>query len=505
MITTFSIDRSYNTLLYLILWRVISVFLVQTAHVPDEYWQSLEVAHRLAFGYGYLTWEWEARIRSYIYPFVISILYWLLALLHLDYVTMLTTTPRLLHAILSGYADYRFYLWTGSKWALFSLCTNWYWYYCATRTIINSVETALTIIALSMFPWPNSQNRSSNFLWIIAVLCATRPTAAIVWIPLCLYHLFINLKSKPSLILQYILIGGTVLLVSTLVDTLCYGQFVISPWEFFRINVLNNVGDFYGTHRTLWYLTSALPVLLGLHCLTLPIAIWQVIKHFTHLHQGALIIVVIGWTVSIYSILSHKEFRFILPVLPMLIYLCTCGTLLNYRISESKRKIFLALFIISNLLPGVYFSLVHQRGALDVMKVMRLEFATNNNTDTDILFLTPCHATPLYSHLHKDISIRFLTCEPNLGASNDYVDETKLFFAHPMLWLNNNYIMKRGAPLPHYLIMYDNLASRIVPFLRDYRPIVKVFDSHFPQPNYGEYIIVYKRKFSEKGRTKSLL
>lgn len=30
--------------------RVLSVFVVKTWYVPDEYWQSLEVGHKLAFG-----------------------------------------------------------------------------------------------------------------------------------------------------------------------------------------------------------------------------------------------------------------------------------------------------------------------------------------------------------------------------------------------------------------------------------------------------------------------
>lgn len=30
--------------------RLLSVFLVTTFFVPDEYWQSLEVAHKLVFG-----------------------------------------------------------------------------------------------------------------------------------------------------------------------------------------------------------------------------------------------------------------------------------------------------------------------------------------------------------------------------------------------------------------------------------------------------------------------
>ncbi len=33
-----------------LLWRICNVLLVQTAFSPDEYWQSLEVAHRLVFG-----------------------------------------------------------------------------------------------------------------------------------------------------------------------------------------------------------------------------------------------------------------------------------------------------------------------------------------------------------------------------------------------------------------------------------------------------------------------
>ena len=31
-------------------WRVCNVMLIRTAFSPDEYWQSIEVAHRLVFG-----------------------------------------------------------------------------------------------------------------------------------------------------------------------------------------------------------------------------------------------------------------------------------------------------------------------------------------------------------------------------------------------------------------------------------------------------------------------
>ena len=53
--------------------RILNALISRTFFQPDEYWQSLEVAHRLVFGYGYQTWEWRdlaglGGIRSALYP-----------------------------------------------------------------------------------------------------------------------------------------------------------------------------------------------------------------------------------------------------------------------------------------------------------------------------------------------------------------------------------------------------------------------------------------------------
>ncbi|PIK52103.1 putative GPI mannosyltransferase 3-like [Apostichopus japonicus] len=36
---------------FLVIFRCLNTVLVQTSFVPDEYWQSLEVAHKTTFGY----------------------------------------------------------------------------------------------------------------------------------------------------------------------------------------------------------------------------------------------------------------------------------------------------------------------------------------------------------------------------------------------------------------------------------------------------------------------
>lgn len=62
--------------------------------------------------------------------------------------------PKILQAILSAYADLCFYRWTfRRKWAIFLISTSFFWYYAATRTLLNTFETALTTIALSKYPW----------------------------------------------------------------------------------------------------------------------------------------------------------------------------------------------------------------------------------------------------------------------------------------------------------------------------------------------------------------
>ncbi|CAN8011032.1 unnamed protein product [Ixodes pacificus] len=142
-----------------VLFRVGGSFFVRTSFVPDEYWQSLEVAHKFVFGYGYLTWEWKHAIRSSIYPMFISAQYTLLKFLQIDTVFM-TMLPRLVQALLSALGD----CWTvelsrrlfgqeSSCWTAFSLLCSWFLHYTASRTLTNVAEQVATAGALALYPW----------------------------------------------------------------------------------------------------------------------------------------------------------------------------------------------------------------------------------------------------------------------------------------------------------------------------------------------------------------
>ena len=60
--------------------RIVIALSTRTFFQPDEYFQSLEPAYHLVFGYGHLTWEWltPKPIRSIVYPALNVPIYWVL-------------------------------------------------------------------------------------------------------------------------------------------------------------------------------------------------------------------------------------------------------------------------------------------------------------------------------------------------------------------------------------------------------------------------------------------
>ncbi len=64
-----------------------------------------------------------------------------------------------------------------------------------------------------------------------------------------------------------------------------------------------------------------------------------------------------------------------------------------------RRKVVVALLVLCNLPLGLYTSLLHQRGTVDVMKYLHDQAALSreNQQPIRVLQLMPCHSTPHYS------------------------------------------------------------------------------------------------------------
>ncbi|EDW68905.1 GPI mannosyltransferase 3 isoform X2 [Drosophila virilis] len=476
--------------------RLASVFVVKTYYVPDEYWQSLEVAHKLTFGYGYLTWEWVRGIRSYVYPLIIAAVYKLLALLQLDSAQLLVLLPRLLQATLSAYSDYRFYVWTGKrKWALFLILVPWFWFYTGSRTLANTLEASLTTIALSYFPW---YGEGTAYLWPAAICCFLRPTAAVIWLPLAFYHLRKSRLSVPELILKrFVLIGLLVAGAGIAIDTYWHGELIVTPWEFLKYNVLHNIGSFYGSHPWYWYFTVGLPTVLGINTLPFIFGIMQTVRQGNKFPISKQLLISILVTLLVLSTVEHKEFRFVSSLLPLCLYVSAEAlSRWSYRASRTQLWAAALVILVGNVVPGWYLSTVHQKGPIELMPKLReiaQEYRDEREQRANILFLMPCHSTPYYSHIHENVTMRFLTCEPNLEQRDNFKDEADRFFDAPMHWLRSHIPVHPLSALPSHLVLFDTLGDKISEFLANYKLLHSIEHAEYVQSRTGKSILVYQR------------
>jgi phosphatidylinositol glycan class B len=101
----------------------------------------------------------------------------------------------------------------------------------------------------------------------------------------------------------------------------------------------------------------------------------------------------------------------------------------KYTWSASFRMLLAVTFSI-NVGAAAYLSLVHQRGPISAIRFIRREaeackmssrsrvvldgtsWRSKVESSMSVLFLTPCHATPLYSQIHFPIATHILDCSP---------------------------------------------------------------------------------------------
>ncbi|RVE46326.1 hypothetical protein evm_009045 [Chilo suppressalis] len=376
------------------------------AHYKYEYWQTLEVAHKQVFGYGSLTWEWEKGIRSYLYPALVSVLYSVLKFTGLDYPEALVILPRIFQALFSGYADYCFYQWTGRrKWALYLVLTAWFWFYTCSRTLLQTVETALLIIALSKFPFKDGklsyyEKESTLWLWIAVLSVFIRPTSAPMWIVFGLYNLFTTKEGRLRLVVRtyvpIVLIAGGALVA---LDSYFHGVWIVTPWEFFKFNVINDIGSFYGEHPWYWYVTHGLVSVISVNVLPLLLALLAVLQRPREHRVSLVLLAAVAVHIAVHSYISHKELRFLLPVVPLLLYVQQEFVVRwSRKAPKWQLNIFAGLILLGNVSLSGYFGVMHQAGTLKVMPMLR--DAASERNDTTLLFLMPCHSTPLYSSVN---------------------------------------------------------------------------------------------------------
>ncbi|WBW75177.1 pig-B [Schizosaccharomyces osmophilus] len=496
---------------------------VKTFFQPDEFYQSLEVAHHLVFGYGFLTWEWRNSIRSGLHPLIFATLYRLLKVLGWDSnYTIMLCAPRILQGTFAAILDYGTYQFAlhrygrrAARWTLACSLFSYFNAYVGVRTFANSLETTLT--ALALWQWQKylklvSQSQTKTihnpnlkfraliwFIIFIGIAFLIRPTNLLVWVvPTLLWTTSPKVSFlRPSLIFarvrQLVLevlnhlpeitaVTSAIFIFNVLVDRYVYGRFVFPIVSFFNFNVTSGLSSLYGVNSSHYYLSQAIPIICGGYIV------------FLLLSFDLQAIFAVGFILLPYSFIAHKEFRFVYPLSPIIL-----SAIGNGLASVSSKWIRRAFVIISTVHIGVAIVLCryHQLGAAEVMPLIH-SLAAQNKTG---IILAPCHTTPWQSQIHvpiADHTWRFLTCEP----FEHPFDETNRFYLDMPAYLD------QLDAYPDYLVFFEERLPSLEKYFHSkgllYNEFARYFNSWIPESEERRgNLLVYEKQYESFNEGKS--
>ncbi|GAA6007153.1 hypothetical protein JCM10207_001526 [Rhodosporidiobolus poonsookiae] len=514
---------------------------------PDEYWQSLEVAHRWVWGYGHLTWEWRAApgragvrelletggrggIRSPLSVVPTAAVYGVLKALGWEESWILILAPRLLQAVFAATTDAAVHRLAkrvlGPQYAgaaLLASLTSFFHFFTLSRTFSNSTETALTACALAVWPWsaftpsvaegddeankghgPTTarEGEEGESLAMALVLAATatimRPSNAVIWVALGGQLFWRSSGQKRVEIFKTAaLVTLSAAPFSLLLDTAFYHTPTFTPLRFLHANVLRSVSLFYGANPFHFYLTQGIPLLLltqgpffldGVRRLLINSSrrsAPSVALGLRNPEAAKALLATAAATTAAYSLLSHKEWRFLHPILPIL-HLSVAVSLVSRGSSSPSapappssaasapsptrrvrlKRAHVALLALS-LVPALYLTALHGLAQNRVLFHLSSSLlhprstvgAKEEQRPTSVGFLMPCHSTGWQAFLHAPQleaqpawgdgeggeRMWQLTCEPPLSppapspSEPPYLDQSDHFYLSPCTYLSSRF------------------------------------------------------------------
>jgi GPI mannosyltransferase 3 len=177
-----------------------------------------------------------------------------------------------------------------------------------------------------------------------------------------------------------------------------------------------------------WYFFAGIPAITGI---LLPVLICDLFFANSWNYSRRNLWIMIGSCVIAHSGSAHKEFRFLLPILPL--FCLVAGSRLQELTSKSsigRQYIILVMTIGATINFGavLYLGLFHQRAPIDVNQAILNHVAAlvSNKViapqqSIQIHYLMGCHSTPLMSHLHAppiQFETWFLDCSPSCRANS---------------------------------------------------------------------------------------
>ena len=358
----------------------------------DEHYQILEFASYKAglIGASHLTWEYHAQIRSAFQPYIAYCIIRILQGLQNYDPYNVATILRFISAILGWGSTLLvtiaglFYVPNARMRKIFTIMS------CVLAPLIfihirfsgegwsGSLVFAGIALVLLLIQKKNEmkQNKADVFFiisgFLMGLACICRFQTAIIVFAFFVWLIFI---SKLQIKTLFFIVLGIFMAVlgGILLDRLFYGQWVNTAYRYFDVNLVQGVANSFGTEPWWWYAKAiaengvfVLQILMMLMVLIAFITKWK--NPFVWVSAFFLII---------HCIISHKELRFLFPLInamPILLILGFDSLFSIFITKESFNKMifpsFVSFFVLLNTLSITYLCIKPPSSILYAMRYL---------------------------------------------------------------------------------------------------------------------------------------
>lgn len=307
-----------------LLVRAVAIVAFPSLHHPDENFQVFEQAHRLAFGYGIVPWEFVIGIRSPVLPAIFAAVFRLVEPLvggpegYLLVARLLLAT----FSLLAVAAVYRMGRRTSATHALIGGVVAATWFelvYFAGRPLTEAIATTVILVGLSLASVP-AQEFTRRRLVVIGFSLG-----------LCL---MLRVHLAPGLLVVALwvgrfdwrgrwwpmAVGGIVpVIVFGAADWIAWGGFFHSYVQAVRVNLVQGVASSFGTAPAGAYAAWAW------HNWRYAMPVLEVLM-IVRARRSAMWLVAAMAIILVHSAIPHKEYRFVVPAFACLVIVAALGS-----------------------------------------------------------------------------------------------------------------------------------------------------------------------------------
>lgn len=210
---------------------------------------------------------------------------------------------------------------------------------------------------------------------------------------LLLWMIFIK-KSDFKFILKTILSILTIVGVGILIDSWFYGEFTVSLWNYFKLNLLDGKASSFGTSPWNYYLLETIRI-FGT---PLGAALMAIVGGFLFVFRKNPITWVIIPFILVHFLIPHKEYRFLFPIvnlIPLMVFLLL-EKLFSWQKTKEKigfkylAQTTLAILLVFNLL----FVIALSTESAGIGQTEISQFIRNNYSDKSVNLVNTKWANP---------------------------------------------------------------------------------------------------------------